>query len=553
MMPIRVLWLLLLMRLLATVSQAQPLTSSDLPIVLINTNGQTIPDEPKIIADLRIIDNGPGKRNTVTDKPTFVSKIGIEKRGATSQQFFPKKPYGLELRDTSGVNSVNASVLGMPAESDWVLNATYSDKTLIRETLTYDLNRQISKSYTPRYRYCEVILNGSYDGIYILFEKIKRDKNRVNISSIKKTDVSGDALTGGYIFKIDKTEGSPSRAWVSPYKGVRGQAIPIQIDRPKPEDLAEEQFQYAKTYITNFENALNGAQYQDSLTGYRQYINDDSFVDYLLLTEVSKNVDGYRLSTFFYKDRDSNRNAGAGAGGKLTLGPIWDYNLTYGNANYCAGNAFQGWAFDHPRACPADPFQVPFWWDRLMSDQAFARKVRVRYQALRQTVLKTERIQAYVDSVAGVLTEARTRNFQRWPVIGTYIWPNSYIGQTYQNEVTYLKTWISQRLAWLDTAVLPLGVIVLATEPTTPDPFALTVSPNPSLGEVTVHYRLLRRTDLRLTVTDAAGRTLQTLNLPDQPAGEHGRTLRNLPTTPGVYYLQIGNDGTSVSRKVVRQ
>lgn len=547
-MRVRCLWLLLSIGLSATVAQAQLLTSSNLPIVLISTNGQTIPNEPKIVADLRIIDNGPGKRNAVTDKPAFISKIGIEKRGATSQQLFPKKPYGFELRDTSGANSVNASVLGMPAESDWVLNATYNDKTLIRETLTYDLNRQMSQYYTPRYRYCEVILNGSYDGVYILFEKIKRDKNRVNITSIKKTDVSGDALTGGYIFKIDKTEGSPSRSWISPYKGVLGQAIPIQIDRPKPEDLAEEQFQYAKTYITTFENALNGAQYQDSLTGYRRYINDDSFVDYLLLTEVCKNVDGYRLSTYFYKDRDSK-----GTAGKLTIGPIWDYNLTYGNANYCQGNTPQGWAFDFPRICPTDAFQMPFWWDRLMGDRAFANKVRVRYQAMRQTVLKTERIQAYVDSVAGNLTEARTRNFERWPVIGTYVWPNSYIGQTYSDEVSYLKTWVKQRLEWIDTAVLPFGAVVLAAEPVSPDPFGLTVSPNPSAGDVTLRYVLPRRADLRLTVTDAAGRTLQTQDLPDQSVGEHRRTLHNVPTTPGVYYLRIGSEDTSVSRKIIRQ
>lgn len=546
-MPIRPFFPAFFLGLLTTAASAQTPVSSNLPLVLINTNGRTIPDEPKIVADLRIIDNGPGKRNTATDKPTFVSKIGIEKRGATSQQFFPKKPYGFELRDTSGVNSINASVLGMPAESDWVLNATYNDKTLIRETLTYDLNRQMSRYYTPRYRYCEVILNGTYDGLYILFEKIKRDKNRVNISSIKKTDVSGDALTGGYIFKLDKTEGSPSRGWDSPYKGVRGQTIPIQIDRPKPEDLAEAQFQYAKTYITDFENALSGPQYQDSLTGYHNYINVDSFVDYLLLTEVCKNVDGYRLSTFFYKDRDAKGNAG-----KLTLGPIWDYNLTYGNANYCAGDTPQGWAFDHPRTCPTDPFQMPFWWDRLLSDRSFASRVRVNYQAMRQTVLKTERIHAYVDSVAGALTEARTRNFERWPVIGTYVWPNSYVGRSYADELTYLKRWIDQRLTWLDAAVLPLGSAVLATEPVPAEPFGLTVSPNPSAGDVTLRYVLPRRMNVRLSVTDAAGRTLQSLTLPGQLAGEHQRTIRNLPTTPGVYYLRLSTDDASTSRTIVR-
>ncbi len=541
----KTIYLVLFAGLACFSSSAQTFTSSNLPILLINTNGQTILDEPKIIAELRIIDNGTGKRNNLTDKPAFVSKMGIEKRGATSQQLFPKKPYGIELRDTSGVNSVNASLLGMPAESDWVLNATYNDKTLIRETLTYDLNRQLTNYYTPRYRYCEVMLNGNYDGIYILFEKIKRDKNRVNITSIKKTDVSGDALTGGYIFKIDKTEGSTSRSWNSPYRSVNGQSILVQIDRPKPEDLAEEQFQYAKQYITDFENTLKGAQYQDSTAGYRKYINDDSFVDYLLLTEVCKNVDGYRLSSYFYKDRDSK-------GGKLTMGPIWDYNLTYGNANYCNGNAYQGWAYDFTRTCPTDTYQMPFWWDRLLTDRRFANNVRIKYQNLRKGVLKTDRIAAYVDSVATVLTEARTRNFQRWPVIGVYVWPNGYVGQTYEQEVDYLKNWVRQRLDWMDTAILPFGSEVLATEPI--DEFNLTISPNPSPADVTLTYRLRQRSTVQATITDENGRTIRTYSWPDQPAGEHQQMLpiRSLSAGPGTYFLQFNANGQPVSRKILR-
>lgn len=540
------LWLLLSLNGLSMGAHAQVLLSSDLPIVLINTDGRTIVNEPKVAATLHIIDNGSGKGNTPTDRPALSSTIGIEIRGASSQALFPKKSYGFELRDSLGISSINASVLGMPAESDWVLNATYNDKTLIRETLTYDLNRAMSPYYTPRYRYCEVILNGSYAGIYILFEKIKRNKNRVNITSIKKTDIAGDALTGGYIFKIDKTEGSLSRSWDSPYRGTRGQAIPIQIDRPKPEDLAEEQFQYVRKYVTDFEKALSGAAFEDSLTGYRNYINDDSFVDYMLMTEVCKNVDGYRLSTFFYKDRDSK-----GVAGKITIGPIWDYNLAYGNADYCSANTFLGWAFDFPRICPTDGFQTPFWWDRLLTDRAFAGKVRVKYLALRQTVLKTERIQAHIDSVANVLTEARIRNFQRWPVLGLYVWPNSYVGKTYQDEVTYLKAWIKNRLEWMDTAVLPFGAPVLASEPI--DSFELVVSPNPSTGDVAVRYQLTQGANLHLNITDATGRLLQSLALPGQPAGKHQRIIPNLPVTPGIYYILLKTETTSVSRKLIRQ
>ncbi|GAB2558932.1 CotH kinase family protein [Spirosoma aerophilum] len=531
--------------IVAVSASSQTLTSSNLPLLVIQTNGQSIPDEPKIIAELRVIDNGTGKRNNVTDKPSFISKIGIEKRGATSQQLFPKKPYSFELRDSTGINSVNSSVLGMPSESDWVLNATYNDKTLIRETLTYDLNRQLSTYYTPRYRYCEVILNGNYEGIYILFEKIKRNKNRINITSIKPADLSGDALTGGYIFKIDKTEGSPSRTWISPYKSSRGLPIPIQIERPKPEDLPEAQFQYARQFVTNFEDALKGSTYQDSTTGYRKYSDENSFIDYLLLTEVCKNVDGYRLSSFFYKDRDSK-------GGKLVMGPIWDYNLTYGNANYCDGNSYQGWSFNFNTICPTDTYQMPFWWDRLLSDKRFATNVRVKYQALRKNILKTERIQAYVDSVADQLTEARTRNFQRWPVIGVYVWPNGFVGQTYQQEVDYLKTWVKNRLEWMDNAILPFGTDVLATELT--DEAFLNVGPNPSNGDVILRYTLQHRSDLQLVITDATGQLVHETTWLNQAAGDHQQTISAhlLPAATGVYFLQLQTAGKLLSRKMLR-
>ena len=522
---------------------AQTFTSSNLPILIISTNGQTVLDEPKIIADLQIIDNGVGKRNNVTDTPTFTSKIGIELRGSSSQ-LFPKKPYGFELRDATGVNSVNASVLGMPSESDWVLNAMYNDKSLIREALTYDLNRQSSKYYTPRYRYCEVMLNGRYNGLYMLMEKIKRNKNRVNITSIKTTDIAGDAATGGYIFKIDKFTGTDARSWNSPY-AVNGKTIPIQIEKPKIDEVTEQQYQYAKQFITAFENTLAGAQFQDSTMGYQKYIHDDSFVDYLLTTEISRNVDGYRLSAFFYKDRDSKD-------GKIVMGPIWDYNLTYGNANYCNGNSYQSWSYNFNSVCGSDQYQIPFWWNRLLADRRFANNVRIKYQTLRKGLLQTARVHAYIDSVANVLNESQTRNFSRWPILGVYVWPNGYVGQTYQQEVDFLKTWVKNRLEWMDNAVMPFGSEVLATEPT--DSFRLTISPNPSAGDVTVHYQLQQRANVRLSLTDATGRMISIFSWPSQSPGDHQEILpaRSLPAQSGVYFLQVEADSRLIQRKLIR-
>ena len=521
----------------------QTFTSSNLPILVIDTRGGTILDDPKIVADLSIIDNGPGKRNSLTDKASFTSVMGIEYRGASSQQF-PKKPYGIELRDSSGVNSVSKTLLGMPAESDWVLNATYNDKTLIRETLTYDFYRKMSKYYASRFRYCELMLNGEYRGIYIVMERLKRDKNRVPITSIKKTDITGDAVTGGYILKIDKTVGSSSRSWKSPYpSGPKNTYLDIQIDRPKPEDLAEEQFQYIKKYVSDFEGALAGPDFRDPAKGFRGFVDEQSFIDYLILTEVCKNVDGYRLSAYFYKERDSK-------GGKITMGPIWDYNLTYGNADYCEGNSYIGWAFNFSRVCPDDYFVLPFWWDRLLQDLDFARKVKEKYKTLRQTVLTPERLGAYVDSSATALTEARQRNFVKWPVIGVYVWPNGFVGRTYEAETDYLKTWIGQRLTWMDLNIESFGVLTaLREEP------AFTLGPNPSVGDVILKLPLPAPTDVSLLLTDTQGRPIQTRHWSVQPEGLFERTLpaTDFNTGPGVYILTIRTQSGPTSKVIVRE
>ncbi len=173
--------------------------SSKLPLVVINTWGVEIPNDPKLTAWMKVIDNGPGAENNLLDNGTdYDGYIGIETRGQSSQMF-PKKSFGIELRDAMGVG-VDSALIGMPAEEDWILYAPYSDKSLLRNAVSYELGRSFS-SWQPRYRFCEVYINGSYNGIYMLVEKIKRDDNRVNIAKLNPTEISGDDLTGGYIYK----------------------------------------------------------------------------------------------------------------------------------------------------------------------------------------------------------------------------------------------------------------------------------------------------------------------------------------------------------------
>jgi len=424
------------------------LNNSDIPVVIINTGGLSIPDEPKIEAHMGIINNGIGNVNHITDPfNEYNGFIGIELRGSSSQMF-PKKSYNMETRDSAG-NNLNASLLGMPAENDWAFIANYSDKTLMRNNFTYDLAHNMGY-WAPRNRYCEVVINNEYLGVYALMEKIKRDNHRVNIASILPTDITGNALTGGYIIKIDKWTGSNNDGWESnylPLVNAGGQKIYYQFHYPKADEIVPQQKYYIQAYVDSFETVMHSAQFNNPATGYYKYADINSFVDYFIINELSKNVDGYRLSAFLYKDRKSN-------GGKLTMGPLWDFDLAYRNANYCGGDDFTGWAYKFGDICGGDGWQLPFWWDKLMTDSVFVNTLNCRWQNLRSTLLDTTAVFNYIDSVSSYINQAKTRNFQQWPILGIYVWPNpSPLPQTYAEEIQSLKKWFRNRLTWLDANI----------------------------------------------------------------------------------------------------
>jgi len=415
-------------------------TSSNLPLVVINTNGQTIPDAPKIIATMGIIWNGTGKRNALSDpKNNYNGKIGIEIRGSSSQMF-PKKSYGVETKSNDLVTT-DFSLIGMPEENDWVLYAPYTDKTMIRDVLTYTLDSSFGH-WSPRCRFVELFLNGNYEGVYVLMEKIKRNKNRVDIAKLTTTDNSGEDLTGGYIVKIDKTTGSSGAGWYSNYSNAAGNTY-YQYDYPKTDVITSAQRSYIREYVGRMETSL----YQEKFTGtgsYHDFLNDSSFVDFMIINELAKNVDGYRLSSYLYKGKNDRMNCG----------PIWDFNLGYGNANYYNGWSFYGFQYSTNLAPPngmPDAWQTPFWWNKLLLDQSYVKNLKKRWVTLRKKELSDQRVTFVIDSLTKVISEAKDRNYQRWNnVIGRYIWPNYYVGYSYDSEVNWMKDWIATRLSYLD-------------------------------------------------------------------------------------------------------
>jgi len=426
-------------------AQAQVnLTSSTLPIVVLDTDGVNIPDEPKIDAIMGIIYNGPGQVNQITDPfNEFYGQIAIETRGSSSNSF-PQKSYGIETRGPDSVN-YNVSLFDWPSDNDWILYAPYTDKALMRNVLTYKLGNELGR-WAPRTQFCEVVLNGNYIGVYVMMERIKTNPGRVNIDELNYTDTLDNHITGGYIVKVDKTTAGGVIAWTSPYTCQAPGTGPIrfQLHDPTIDTIHPLQKAYIQDYITDWEVALKSSNFTDPVSGYKSYIDVASFIDFFLINELSKNVDGYRISTYLHKQRFSE-------GGKLVAGPLWDFNIAWGNSNYCQGGNTSGWEINFNSVCGGGgELQNPFWWNRMLQDPLFANEVKCRWTTLRQSSLSDAALTSYIDSVATLLSVPAARHYQKWPILGVYVWPNNFIGQSYQAEVNYLKTWIQNRTAWMD-------------------------------------------------------------------------------------------------------
>jgi hypothetical protein len=422
------------------------LSSSKLPVVVITTKpGETIKNEPKITADMKIIYSGGNSPNYVSDQGNIYSgKIGIEIRGRYSASL-PQKPYGIETRDIAG-NNLDVPLLGMPAENDWVLLANYNDKTFLRNYLAFYLWQELGH-YATRTRYCEVVVNNDYQGIYLLGEKIKRDGNRVDIAKLNPDEITGDDLTGGYIFKTDYFTAQDS--WLSSFSPANrpGASVHFVYYDPKPEELSLPQKSYIKDFVNSFESNLYSHDFEDHKTGYRAYLDVNSFVDYFLLEEITRNVDAYKKSRYFYKDKDSNK-------GLIRSGPVWDFdwawkNLTEGCIHFNQADG-SGWAY---KVNECNPNPVPPSWEvRLMQDADFVNMIHDKYYVLRRTIFSQARINHVIDSVALLLAEAQTRHYQKWKILGINVGtPETGIQPaTFEGEIEKFKSWINTRLSWLD-------------------------------------------------------------------------------------------------------
>jgi hypothetical protein len=431
----RIILSALILIFLAKISYAQVFTDSNLPIILINTDsGAEIPDDPRILASMKIIFRGEGLRNYVADANTpeylnYDGRINIELRGSSSQEM-EKKQYGFSTRKADGITNNNVSILGLPPDNDWILLNNVFDPSMIRNYLSFNLSRMIGE-YASRTVFCELMINGDYKGLYLLLEKIKPGSVRVNILEIGRGDNNYPDITGGYITKTDKTTGGDPVAWyMSSYNWTND--VQFIHDKPEPEDVTPAQNFYIESEFMKLARTAN-LQNQSLENGYPSVIDVPTFVDYMILTELSSNADGYHLSTFYHKDRN----------GKLRAGPLWDMDLTYGNDLFL-------WGYDRSKT---DIWQFsngendgPRYWTDLFHNTKFRCYLSKRWNELTSPgkPLNYQSVESVIDQIVNVISEAAIRENARWGTIGNHA-----------ARITDLKTFLQQRINWITGNIGP--------------------------------------------------------------------------------------------------
>ena len=483
----------------------------DLPIVFIDTKGKCLDNKvtEKIPATMKVLD---GKTNNVADSAKGTRyDIGIKVRGQSSAMF-PKPGYGVEVRDEKG-EGMDVSLFGLPPGDDWVFHGPYVDKSMMRNALAHWLFRQAGH-YSPRSRHFDLYINGVYRGVYVLLEKIKRGKYRVNVSKLKETDVAGDSVTGGYIWAFDKTGTNTGGAGSGPIEKEgfnTSDGLNVILHYPKKENIQKAQEEYLKKYLNDleglFKNGKNGS-------GYENYVDMTSALDYVLHEEITNNADSYWCSFFLHKPKDSK-------GGKVTLGPAWDFNLAMSNGSQPengggggqggmwgfggGGNGFgssgvSGWQIENSQKSGnggmwgmGSSLKAPNWLLGMWKDSHYQSELKKRWAELRSGVWHTKTMDAYLDSMKIYLKNAADRNFKRWPNLGKASGQNDpdpepmkycnsqsggfgmamggYNATTWDGEFEHLRKKMKERIAWMDQQLgfsEPANPIV--TEPVIHDP-----------------------------------------------------------------------------------
>jgi hypothetical protein len=409
-----------------------------LPVFMIDVRGAQIASNGETPGVLKVIEHHDGSLKNLASRPASLeSAVSLELHGDTSAGL-AKKSYRLELVDRNQKDH-DLPLLGLPAGSDWVLHSCGYDPICLRNSLVYALAQQFGH-YAPRTRFVELVLDNEYQGLYVLIERVRRDRNRVNLPRPSARGAEGD-ITGGYIFKTDLGEGNPgdrvSRDWVSSVS----QTV-YSYYYPRFDAITAAQKAYLQDHVSRFEAVMRGPGWNDARTGYRQWIDVPSWVDFALLQELSMNPDAYFKSVYLQKWPRA-------MGDKIAVGPLWDFDLAFGVAEFRDARNTQGWAhtmnrFGGERVLYDPPGKIPYvpeYWERLWTDEAFQRDLKCRWQELRNGPLRDDALNGMIDGWLDELSVALPRDAARWSELPK----NAYSG----GEES-LKNFLGKRLAWMD-------------------------------------------------------------------------------------------------------
>ncbi|HVU08039.1 MAG TPA: CotH kinase family protein [Verrucomicrobiae bacterium] len=431
-------------------------TNSDLPAVIIyNFGAGSVPQDSDQFANVSIYEPSNGL-TYLTNAATLTARAAIHVHGSSSADI-SKQAFSVGFQDDLG-NDENYSPLEMPSESSFILYAPDNfEPVLIHNPLIYQLSNEVGR-YASRTKFCEVYLNtaggkvtaANYNGIYVLEEKIKWDKNRVNVTKIHSVDNLNPQdnlqpnVTGGYLMKIDRLGDGET--------GFNSAGQTIVYNYPKESEIKTPQRapqqQYLQNYMNAFGTALNGASYTNPTNGYRAYIDEPSWIDHHILNVMAFNVDALRLSAYFYKDRTN----------VLVFGPIWDFDRSQGSTD---GRDFSPFYWRAPIPDYGTDYFHYTWWGRMFTDIDFWQAWIDRYEDLRETTLSTNHIYADIDALVAQVQREEPREAARWPqytaprsgTVSVSGYSYNFPG-TYQGEVNFLKKWYADRLHFMDTNFL---------------------------------------------------------------------------------------------------
>ena len=381
----------------------------------------------------------------LSSTPTVASAGAYRIRGQSSISY-AKRPYRLELHDGHG-DDRDCPMIGMAAESDWVLHPPFPDKALIRNAFVYSLGREMGMA-TPHAAFVELYVNdgdrpleaADYRGVYLLVETIKNQKDRLKLRQLEETDTTLPSITGGYILRFE---------WLVP--GIEQELACQASDTPcwnwlevtDPSPWNGSQQEFLRGHLLKFVRALHSSAPSDPMTGYPAYIDVPSFVDQVIVHEFTRNMDAYVRSQYFYKDRNT----------KIFAGPLWDYDLIAGagTSGLFANLSTEGWQYESNASRISTTAD---WFPLLIAEPAFHAALVARWRELRQGLLSDAAIQGRINSLTSNLEGAASRNFEKWPNLTdrgiSYF--ETPVAATWPGQVNAMQEWLIRRAAWLDTA-----------------------------------------------------------------------------------------------------